>query len=297
MKRMMFLVFACLLLSTSTPAMASASSATSLIQTASAYKGTPYRYGGTTTAGFDCSGYTQFVFKKEGLSIPRDTKSQYATGKSISKSNLKTGDLVFFNTFGKGASHVGIYVGSSKFIHASTSRGVMVSSINDPAYWGSRYIGARRVNNFQAETTIASAPEVDYATRAEIAQILVEELNLSVPTDGPTFKDVTTAHPQYKVIAAAAEAGIFSGNSAGEFMPDDYLTRSQLAKVLVEAYDMPIVAGKTPFKDVAQSNWANNYINTLYKNGITSGYTDGTFGTNKKVTANEFKIFMSRLSK
>lgn len=297
MKKLIFLAFACLLLSTSTPAMASANTSTSLIKSASAYKGTPYKYGGSTTSGFDCSGYTQFVFKKEGIAIPRDTTSQFSTGKSVSKSNLKTGDLVFFNTSGKGVSHVGIYVGSNKFIHASTSKGVTISSINDPAYWGKRYIGARRVKDFSAETTIASAPKVEYATRAEIAQILVNELNLSKTGTETTFSDVSTSHPQYNVITAAADAGIFTGNSEGQFNPDDYLTRSQLAKVLVEAYHLPIKSGSTPFKDVSSSNWANDYINTLYVNKLTSGYADGTFGTNNKVTSSEFKLFMSRLKK
>lgn len=297
MKRLVFAVFACLLISTSAQSTASASTSASLVTSAKAHMGTPYRYGGTTTSGFDCSGYTQFVFEKEGVSIPRSTDQQYSTGKSVAKSNLQTGDLVFFNTSGHGVSHVGIYIGSSKFIHASTSRGVMISSINDPAYWGKRYIGARRVKDFSAETTIASIPQVQYATRAEIAEILAKELNLSSTTNEATFTDISTSHPQYDVIAAVAEAGIFSGNSAGQFKPDDYLTRSELAKVLVGAFNIPIVSGTTPFTDVSTSNWANDYINTLYVNELTAGYTDGTYGTTKNVTSNEFKLFINRLSK
>lgn len=297
MKKFMFLLFACLLFSTSTPAMASANSSTSLVKTASAFKGVPYRYGGSTTSGFDCSGYTQFVFKKEGISIPRDTGSQYRLGKAVSKSNLATGDLVFFNTSGKGVSHVGIYVGASNFIHASTSRGVMVSSINDPAYWGKRYIGARRVKSFTSETSIASTPTIDYATRAEIAEILVAELNLSTSGSDMSFADVSVSHPKHDVITAAADAGIFSGNSEGQFNPDEYLTRSQLAKVLVEAFNIPLESGDTPFSDVSTSNWANDYINTLFVNKLTSGYSDGTYGTNNKVTSNEFKTFIDRIAK
>ena len=70
----------------------------------------------------------------------------YNQGTYVAKSNLQVGDLIFFNTTGK-VSHVGIYVGSGKFAHASTSKGVMVSAVNDPHYWGSRYVGAKRVAN------------------------------------------------------------------------------------------------------------------------------------------------------
>ncbi|WP_262173889.1 C40 family peptidase [Saccharococcus sp. Marseille-Q5394] len=297
MKRIIFLVFACLLISTSTHDTASASTSTSLVSTAKAYMGTPYKYAGTTTSGFDCSGYTQFVFKREGVSIPRTTTQQYSTGKSVAKSNLQSGDLVFFNTSGNGVSHVGIYIGSSNFIHASTSRGVMISSINDPAYWGKRYIGARRVSDFSAETTIASTPQVNYATRGEVAEILAQELNLSSKASNQEFTDISTSHPQHEAIAAVGEAGIFTGNTAGEFMPNNYLTRSELAKVLVGAFDLPLTPGTTPFTDVSTSNWANDYINTLYTNKLTTGYADGTFGTTNKVTSSELLLFIERLSK
>lgn len=297
MKRIMFTVFACLLISTFTHDTASASTSTSLVSSAKAQLGTPYRYGGVTSSGFDCSGYTQFVFNKEGISIPRTTGQQYATGKPVSKSNLETGDLVFFNTSGRGVSHVGIYIGSSNFIHTSTSKGVMISSINDPAYWGKRYIGARRVADLSAETKVASIPRINYATRAEVAEILAQELNLSSANSSMTFSDISTSHPQYDDIAAVAEAGIFSGNTAGQFMPDAYLTRSELAKVLVGAFDLELVSGTTPFKDVSTSNWANDYINTLYINKLTAGYPDGTFGTTNQVTSNELKLFIDRLSK
>ena len=118
-----------------------------LTQTAKKYIGIPYKYGGTTTAGLDCSGYTQLVFKKLGYSLNRTAASQYQQGKSVAKSKLVTGDLVFFNTSGKGVSHVGIYIGQGKFIHSSSSKGVSIAKINDPYYWGKRYIGAKRVTD------------------------------------------------------------------------------------------------------------------------------------------------------
>ncbi|MDW0114026.1 NlpC/P60 family protein [Sporosarcina saromensis] len=130
----------------------------SLVNTSKQYISTPYVYGGSTPSGFDCSGYTQYVFKKEGVSIPRTTNDQYARGTAVSKSNLQTGDLVFFKTFGsRPVSHVGIYIGSGKFIHASTSKGVMISSVNDPYYWGSRYVGAKRITDVSSVTQTSNS--------------------------------------------------------------------------------------------------------------------------------------------
>ncbi len=106
--------------------------------------GVTYKTGGTTTNGFDCSGFTRYVFLKLGLTLPHQSGSQYKMGTAVSKSQMRPGDLVFFNTFGKGVSHVGIFVGGGKFAHASSSRGVTVSSLSE-SYYANRYIGAKRV--------------------------------------------------------------------------------------------------------------------------------------------------------
>ena len=115
-----------------------------IIATAKKYIGVPYLWGGTTPSGFDCSGFVQYVFKAHGISLPRVSRDQYTAGYAVSKSNLKPGDLVFFNTSGSGVSHLGIYLGNNQFIHASTSKGVVITSLTS-TYWSSRYIGARRV--------------------------------------------------------------------------------------------------------------------------------------------------------
>ena len=118
--------------------------ANTIISLAKDYMGVPYIFGGTTPYGFDCSGYVQYVFAKAGISIPRTADVQYDFGTPISTTDLVEGDLVFFTTYLPGASHVGIYLGDNKFIHASSSRGVTISSLSQ-AYYSSHYIGARRI--------------------------------------------------------------------------------------------------------------------------------------------------------
>lgn len=115
-----------------------------ILAEAGKYKGVPYVFGGTTPSGFDCSGYTRFVFAKAGINLPRLADEQYMMGKSVSKANLQPGDLVFFETYEPGASHSGIYIGNGQFISATSSRGVAVASLMG-GYWGERYLGAKRV--------------------------------------------------------------------------------------------------------------------------------------------------------
>jgi cell wall-associated NlpC family hydrolase len=116
--------------------------ARTLTRDALRFLGTPYVFGGTSTSGFDCSGYVQHVFAMLGVSIPRTADAQYYAGHRIT-GGMKPGDLVFFQTYEPGPSHVGIYLGNGKFVHAS-SHGVMVSNLSD-SYWASRYLGAKRM--------------------------------------------------------------------------------------------------------------------------------------------------------
>jgi hypothetical protein len=118
--------------------------ASRIITTAKKYIGVPYKWGGTTPKGFDCSGYVQYVFNKHDIELPRTSREQYNFGTKVSKSNLQPGDLVFFNTSGKGVSHVGIYIGDGQFIHSGTTKGVVIAELFG-AYWSKLYLGARRV--------------------------------------------------------------------------------------------------------------------------------------------------------
>ena len=116
-----------------------------VIQTSMQYLGVPYVFGGTSPSGFDCSGYVRYVFAQAGISLPRMADEQYEVGYPVSTSELIPGDLVFFSTYTYGVSHVGIYLGEGNFIHAASSIGVSIASIYDPYYWGSCYVGARRI--------------------------------------------------------------------------------------------------------------------------------------------------------
>lgn len=108
------------------------------------YKGVQYRYGGTTSRGFDCSGFVQRAYMDAfHKNLPHTTKSMMKAGKKISKSQLKIGDLVFFHPTRK-YYHVGIYMGNGIFMHASTSKGVMKSRL-DLKYWKRSYVTARRI--------------------------------------------------------------------------------------------------------------------------------------------------------
>ncbi len=108
------------------------------------WKGTPYRYGGTSRSGVDCSAFVQNTFHTQlGYKLPRTTRTQIKTGSKVAKSNLKVGDIVFFKTSSK-SLHNGIYIGKSKFIHASSSKGVTISSL-DNKYWQKTYLTSIRV--------------------------------------------------------------------------------------------------------------------------------------------------------
>jgi cell wall-associated NlpC family hydrolase len=119
----------------------------SVTDTALALRGAPYRNGGSTPAGFDCSGFTQYVFGQHGLYLPRDVKDQFAAGTPIRQSEISAGDLLFFSTVARGASHVGIALEGGEFVHAPSSNGVVRVERLDAAYWSRRFVGARRLSS------------------------------------------------------------------------------------------------------------------------------------------------------
>ena len=116
-----------------------------IISTAKQYLGVKYQWGGSSPqTGFDCSGYVNYVFGQNGITLPRISKDQYTVGQPVAYQNLRPGDLVFFSFLDSGAvSHDGIYLGNGQFINASTSKGVTIYDIGP--YWMSHYVGARRV--------------------------------------------------------------------------------------------------------------------------------------------------------
>lgn len=115
-----------------------------IIGTAKGFLGVPYKWGGTTPAGFDCSGYTRYVFASQNITLPRVSIDQYGIGTPVAFSDLKAGDLVFFNlSSGKKVDHVGIYLGNNEFISATSSKGIAIYAFTP--YWSNSYIGAKRI--------------------------------------------------------------------------------------------------------------------------------------------------------
>jgi len=137
--------------------------AAELVVRALALVDSPYRYGGRTPAGFDCSGFVGYVFAEaSGLVLPRRSEDIVRLGDPLERDRLVAGDLVFFNTLGRRYSHVGLYIGEGRFVHAPARGGrVRVERISDP-YWRARYNAARRLGSVQpalvANSVVQAAP-------------------------------------------------------------------------------------------------------------------------------------------
>ncbi|MBC7962349.1 MAG: C40 family peptidase [Steroidobacteraceae bacterium] len=119
----------------------------SLKKSAYSFLGARYRFGGSSRNALDCSSFTQQVFREQKVSLPRTAREQFYVGNEVVRGDLKKGDLVFFQTYASFPSHVGIYLGNRKMIHASSREHRVVISTMDTPYYLSRYLGARRMSN------------------------------------------------------------------------------------------------------------------------------------------------------
>jgi cell wall-associated NlpC family hydrolase len=116
-------------------------------ETALTLRGTPYRSGGADPTGFDCSGFTQYVFAQHGVALPRAVHDQFELGQSVKAPELAPGDLLFFTTTAHGPTHVAIAIGGDQFVHAPSSTGVVRVERLGASYWARRYLGARRMRS------------------------------------------------------------------------------------------------------------------------------------------------------
>ena len=237
-----------------------AASSQEVMNTAKSYLGVPYRMGGTTPAGFDCSGYTSFVFRNAGVDLPRTAGSQYNVGTKVSKADLKPGDLVFFHkTYNKaGITHVGIYTGNNEFISATSSKGIKVDSLNS-TYWGPKYYGATRV--------LEDKPEKLY--------------------------DVSTSSPSYTAILTLSNSGIISGYPDGAFRPDANVTRAEAAAIINRVLKKQ-PTNLSAFGDVPESAWFAADVAAVKELGIIAGYPDGTFRPNNNMTRAEMAVILQK---
>lgn len=159
--------------------------ATKLQEVVNDLYGVPYKSAGKTKKGFDCSGFTHYVFHELGVELPASSATQYQVGTAVDKKDLQPGDLVFFKTNGRSISHVGIYIGDGTFVHSESGRGVVNTKLSDPYYWNKRYVGAKRLNvpalqekaeeeapNAAEEATVEApaAPEKEQVQAASLPQ-------------------------------------------------------------------------------------------------------------------------------
>lgn len=295
-----------------------------VVDIAHKYSGSPYVYGGTSTSGFDCSGYTQYVFAKAGIDLNRTSRSQYQQGEYVKRSDLKPGDLVFF---GSPIWHVGIYIGNNKMISAENPRDdIEVASLT--GYWDRNYSGAKRVIEDQEPVKVAETkPETldqfsdvradywaaDYIehmssqgiiegyngsfmptnniSRGSVAKMLTTALGIS-PSNDQQFSDVPSSHWASKYINALAKKGYITGYTNGTFGPDSDITREEIAALFNKAFNLS--GSSSDFTDVDKNHWAYEDIQSLAASGVTQGYPGNSFKPTNEASRSEFTVFLHR---
>ncbi|PIC69278.1 hypothetical protein CSV77_14605 [Sporosarcina sp. P16b] len=251
----------------------SAATSNEIATYAKKFYGTPYKFGGTTPAGFDCSGYIRYVFNHFNTSLPRTSADQFKVGTAVSKDKLQPGDLVFFaNTYKKGISHTGIYLGNDEFISAK-SRGVLKANLKTDPYWAPKYAGAKRVLNTQ--TAVESVKETPAEQMSDV------------------FKDLSIKHPAYEAIIALYKSGVITGYEDSTFKPEKSITRGQAAAMINRELKLEASTGVT-FKDVAPNHQFSGDIAALNEAGIFQGYPTGEFGINDKLTLAHLAAIVDR---
>lgn len=282
-----------------------------VIKIAKSYLGVPYKSAGATPNGFDCSGFTYYVFTQVGKNLPRTSASQYTVGTTVSKSNLQPGDLVFFEkTMNKsGITHVGIYVGSNEFISATSSKGIKIDSLSS-TYWGPKYVGAKRVledvkfsdlkNDHPAYDAVLSLSEQaiiqgfedntfrpeTLVTRGQAAAIINRVLKIE-PEHLNVFPDVPATSRFAKDIAAIKEAGIINGFNDGKYRPDAYMTRAEMAYIVHGAFDLGnkgIKIANNNYTDISSGYWAYDAIVTLSHIDTTTLFDGNKYNTTEEAT-------------
>jgi hypothetical protein len=242
---------------------ANAANSSEIATYAEKFYGTPYKFGGTSPDGFDCSGYIRYVFNKFNVNLPRTSADQFRVGTSVSKDNLMPGDLVFFaNTYKSGISHTGIYLGNNEFISAK-SQGVLKANLKTDPYWATRYAGAKRIAN----TNVAFDPEPTKPA---------EQMS-------KVFTDLSVEHPAFEAIIALNEIDVIKGYEDSTFKPEKSITRGQAAAMINRKLKLK-ASTEVTFKDVAPDHQYAADIAALSEAGIFNGYETGEFGINDKLT-------------
>jgi hypothetical protein len=293
-----------------------------LLPIAKKYIGVPYAWGGTSPSGFDCSGFISYVYEQLDIRLPRISKDMAKAGEPVKRAELRIGDLVFFNTYGSDISHAGIYIGNNEFIHSQDGKGVSINLLNDPFYWGKRYVGATRVLEFSLEVgsfqdvkkshwafeavkklsknEILVGYEKSYfipdenITRAEMASMLAVALELKVSDRKPRFKDVPTGHWAVGAVNALHKEGIIEASDS--FNPDGVVKREDIAVIFNHAFKLKTNsdAKNAKFKDVSAAHPNYEAIIKFAASGIANGFEDQTFKPKEDVTRAEYVAFLYR---